>query len=122
MIEPYNATNNFDIVCFSDEHRINIAGYSLLRADHPSNMKKRGICIYYTDFLPLVKKDDITDLNKVLVAEIIVDNKKCFFTCLYKLPSQNFDQFSDFCKDCNIHLNNIKTIDHQALLLLVILC
>ena len=55
LIEAYIATNNFDIVCLSetfldssipnDDHRINIAGYSLLRADHPSNTKKGG-CLY----------------------------------------------------------------------------
>ena len=30
-----------------------------------------------------------------------------FFTCLYRSPSQNCDQCSDFCKDCSILLNNI---------------
>ena len=66
LIEAYIATNNFDIVCLSetfldssipnDDHRINIAGYSLLRADHPSNTKKGSVCIYYKDFLPVIKK------------------------------------------------------------------
>ena len=121
LIEAYIATNNFDIVCLSetfldssipnDDHRINIAGYSLLRADHPSNTKKGGFCIYYKDFLPLIKKDDITDLKECLVMEIIVDGKKCFFTCLYRSPSQNYNQFSDFCKDFSILLNNIN--DHR---------
>ena len=95
----------------NDDHRINIAGYSLLRADHPSNTKKGGVCIYYKDVLPLIKKDDITDLKECLVTEIIVDNEKCFFTCLYRSPSQNCDQFSDFCKDFSILLNNIN--DHR---------
>ena len=48
-----------------------LAAYSLVRADHPNNMKKGGVCVYYKDFLPLIKKG--------LVMEIIVDNKKCFF-------------------------------------------
>ena len=34
-----------------------------------------------------------------------------FFTCLYRSPSQNFDQFSDFCIDFSILLNNIN--DHR---------
>ena len=82
-------TNNFDVVCFSetfldssipdDDHRINIAGYSLLRVDLPSNTKKGGVCIYYKDFPSLIKKDDITDLKECFVTEIIVDNEKCFF-------------------------------------------
>ena len=65
LIGAYIATTNLDIVCLSetfldssipnDDKRIDIAGYSLLRADHPSNTKKRGVCIYHKDFLPLIK-------------------------------------------------------------------
>ena len=101
--EAYIATNNFDIVCLSDtfldssissdEDIINTAGYWLSRADHPCNMKKGGVCNYYKNFLPLIKKDDITDLKECLVTEITVDNEKCSFTCLYRSPSQNCDQF-----------------------------
>ena len=86
LIGTYIATNNFDIVCLSetfldssipnDENRINIAGYSLLRADHPSNTKKGGVCVYYKDFLPLIRKYDITDLKECLVMEITVENEK----------------------------------------------
>ena len=36
----------------NDENRINIAGYSMLRADQTNNTKKGGVCIYYKDFLP----------------------------------------------------------------------
>ena len=62
LIEAYIASNNFDIACLfetfldpsipNDENRINIAGYSMLRADQPNNTKKGGVCIYYKDFLP----------------------------------------------------------------------
>ena len=90
------------------DNRINIAGYSLLRADHPSNTKKGGVCVYYKDFLPLIRKFEITDLKECLVTEITVENEKWFLTCLYRLPSQNCDQFSYFCKD------------HHALVSLVI--
>ena len=86
LIGTYTATNNFDIVCLSetfldssipnDENRINIAGYSLLRADHPSNTKKGGVCLYYKDFLLLIRKYDITDLKECLVMEITVENEK----------------------------------------------
>ena len=72
LIEAYIATNNFDIACLSetfldstipnDDNRIKIAGYSLVRADHLSNTKKGGVCTYYEDFLPVIKKDDITDI------------------------------------------------------------
>ena len=121
LIETYNATSSFDIVPLSetfldsiipsDDNRINVAGCSLLRADHPSNMKREGVCIYYKDCLPLIKKDYITDLKECLVTEITVDNKKWFFMCLHRSPRQNCDQFSDFCKDFSTLLNNIN--DHR---------
>ena len=86
LIGTYIVTNNFDIVCLSetfldssipnDDNRINIAGYSLLRADHPSNTKKGGVCVYYKDFLPLIRKYDITDLKECLVTEITIEKEK----------------------------------------------
>ena len=66
----------------NDANRINISGYLLIKADHPSNMKKGGTRIYYKDFLALLKKDDITDLKECLVTEITVDNEKCFYVRL----------------------------------------
>ena len=42
--------------------------------------------------------------------KIIVDNIKYFFTCFYRSPSQNCDQFNDFCNDCSI--NNMN--DHRS--------
>ena len=61
IIEAYIATNNFDMVCWSeafldssisnDDKRIKIGGYLLLRVDHPSNTKKGGVCIIKTSYL-----------------------------------------------------------------------
>ena len=52
LTEEYIATSNFDVVCLSenfdsgisnDDNRINVARYSMIRADHLSNMKKGGV-------------------------------------------------------------------------------
>ena len=62
LIEAYIATKIFDIVCLSETFldssipnngdRINIAGYSLLRADHPSNTKREvSVFIIKTSYL-----------------------------------------------------------------------
>ena len=37
----------------SDSDNLKIPGYELIRADHPSNQKRGGICIYDKDFLPI---------------------------------------------------------------------
>ena len=67
------ANNNFYIMCSTetfldsiiskDKIRINMAGYSLIRADHPRNTIKGGVCIYYR-VLRLIKKDDISDIKE----------------------------------------------------------
>ena len=36
-----------------DGERLYIKRYSMIRADHPSNTKKWGVCIYYKESLPL---------------------------------------------------------------------
>ena len=30
-----------------------IRGYNLVRADHPDNIKRGGVCIYYKESLPV---------------------------------------------------------------------
>ena len=40
-----------------------INGYSLLRAEHPSNTKRDGICMYYKNCLPAMRRTDLSDLS-----------------------------------------------------------
>ena len=73
-----------------------INGYSLLRANHPSNSKRGGVCLYFKEHLPLIRRNDLNILQECLVTEIIVDNKKCFFACLYRSPNQNHEELENF--------------------------
>ena len=41
--------------------------------------KKGGVCMYYKEHLPVIKRDDLCTLKKCLVTEIIADKKKLFF-------------------------------------------
>ena len=60
----YISAHNFDIICISetylnsdtsdDDENLKIAGYSLIRADHPSNIKRGGVCIYYKHSLAFI--------------------------------------------------------------------
>ena len=82
------------MVCLSDTfldskvsqygENIMINGYSLLKADHPSNSKsKRGrVCLYFKKHLQLVRRNDLSILQKCLGTEILLGNEKYFFTCL----------------------------------------
>ena len=66
----------------NDDVRMRIEGYNPLRADHPSNKKRGGVCMYYKEHLPIIKRDDLCSLKECLVKEIIVGKKKLFF-CVY---------------------------------------
>ena len=57
LLEAYAITHNFDIVCLSEtfldssysngDPRLQLSGYSLVRADHPLDTKRGWFCIYY---------------------------------------------------------------------------
>ena len=40
--------------------RINFEGYSLLHEVHPVDTKGRSACIYYKEFIPLIKENGLT--------------------------------------------------------------
>ena len=56
-LEAYNSVLIYDFICISkmyldstissDNNNLNISGYNLTRADHPSNSKRGSACIYY---------------------------------------------------------------------------
>ena len=106
LLEAYNALHDFDLICVSetfldtdyssDDARLNIEGYTMIRSDHPSNTKRGGVCIYYKDHLPFVRRNDITVLDECIVGEIRVKNSKCFVTCIYRSPSQTADETNIF--------------------------
>ena len=67
-------------------------GYSLLRADHPSNTKRGGICIYCKETLvPKVKSTPY--FNESLLCKVTVGSRKCIIGSVYRSPSQNSDEF-----------------------------
>ena len=57
LLQAYNAVHKYDIICLSetylncsiryDDDNLEIPGYNLIRADHPSEDKRGGVCIYY---------------------------------------------------------------------------
>ena len=68
-------------------------------------MKKGGVCI--KEHIPLILRDDINTLDNCPVTEIRSQNEKCFLTCIHRPPSQNQDEFENFCTNFDILLNNI---------------
>ena len=117
LIEAFINTHNFDIICLSEtfldstipknDENINIKGYSLLRADHPGNSKRGGVCLYYKEYLPLIARNDISCMQECLVTELSMNNEKCFFTCLYRSSSQSHEELDIFCSNLDLLISNI---------------
>ena len=78
-----------------------------MRSDHSNGSKKSEVCIYYKQNIPLIKRDDIFTLNNCFVTEIRSQNEKHFLTCIYCSPSQNHDEFQNFCVNFDTLPNNI---------------
>ena len=108
LIEAFINTHNFYIICLSEtfldstipqnDENINIKGYSL-RADHPGNSKRGGVCLYYKEYLLFIARNDISCMQECLVTELSMNNEKCFFTCLYRSPSQIHEELDTFAPE-----------------------
>ena len=117
MLEAYNALHNYDLICNSEtfldsshsdsSHPLKLDGYNLIRADHPSNLKRGGVCIYYKVHLPLKIRNDISPLDECLVVEIKANKQKCFVSCLYRSPSQTNVELNSFCDGLETTFSNL---------------
>ena len=110
----YIFSNKIDILCLSetflnpdiscDNNNLQLPGFYLIRADHPSNTKRGGVCIHDLNFLPL-KLINIHYLNKCITFEIKIGDKICNFVSLYRSPNQSEDDFENFCNNFELTLN-----------------
>ena len=67
LLEAYSKINKFGIICVSesyldstfssDSEDINIKGYKLVRANHPINTKRVGVCSYFTQQCNTIDND-----------------------------------------------------------------
>ena len=89
----------------------------MMRADHPSNIKRGGVCLYYKEQLPIIRRDDIYSVKECLVTEITVKNERYFLTCLYRSPSQNRELFQSFSESLDIPMNNITSLNPAFLII-----
>ena len=81
---------------------MDVLGYNLFSADHASNTKLGGVCIYYQNYLPL-KIICIHYLQEWINFEIMIGGKLCRSVSLYCSPNQSEDDFESFAN--NVELN-----------------
>ena len=77
------------------DNLLEVDGYNLVRADHPDNIKRGGVCIYYKESLP-VRVISLPYLKEDLVLEMNDNNKKMIVSVIYRSPSQNNREFDSF--------------------------
>ena len=112
IIEALQASTDFHIfsICESwlnekiSAEKIKIAGFGEkpLRADCPeaSIHPRGGFLLYFKEDLPLIPRNDLCFLKECIVAEIkLSNNKKIFFTVLYRSPSQSSAELKEFIKN-----------------------
>ena len=115
LLTAYNLIHNFNIIYISEtflnsetapnDPNLEIPGYNMYRADHPSNCK-RGVSIFYKATIPL-RVLNISNLSQCINFEVSIANKICRFIHLYRSPSQTQDEFQIFRSNLELNLNSL---------------
>ena len=103
QLKAYNSLYKYDFICLSEtyldsttpDELIEIKGYKPVRADHPDNIKRGGVCIYYKESLP-VRDINLSYFKEALLLEMDYNNKKVIVSVIYHSPSQNNNEFNLF--------------------------
>ena len=100
LLQAMATTHEYDIICLSEtfldssfnslDDRINIEGYNLLRADHPNDNKRGGVCMYFKEHLPILRRDDLCNLPECLVTEIRMGKKEMLLHVLLQISKPEF--------------------------------
>ena len=127
LLNAYTSLNRFHIICLSETHfgssilshdpNLEVQGYDLIRADHLSNVKRGGVCIYYKNHLPL-KLININFLYQCLTIELNIKNKLCVLVALCRSPSQSHNELSNFVT--NLHSTLLATTLKKPFLTMVL--
>ena len=118
--QAFNLVHKFDNLCIlethfdssvsKDDNALSIEGYSMIQADHPSNAKRGGVCIYYNDKISVRQISNI-NLLEYLACEFVIGKKKGYVITLYHSPSQNQSEFEHFLLSLENLLCNIRSKD-----------
>ena len=115
LLTAYISIHGFDIICLpetyltsttgNNDENLKIPGYIIYRVDHPSDVKRGRVCIYYKTMLPL-KVLSTNFLQECINFEVSIGNKTCWFIHIYRTPSQSQDEFHDFLTNLEMNLDD----------------
>ena len=83
----------------------------MVRADHPNNVKRGGVCAYVRESLPA------RNLSNSYLRECLTPLKGYVIT-LYRSPSQGYYEFQSFTSNLEKLLININSFDPNSVILL----
>ena len=115
LLTAYISIHGFDIICLpetyltsttgNNDENLKIPGYIIYRVDHPSDVKRGRVCIYYKTMLPL-KVLSTNFLQECINFEVSIGNKTRWFIHIYRTPSQSQDEFHDFLTNLEMNLDD----------------
>ena len=108
LTQSYALSDNVDTIFLSEDFldfsieasdpNIDISRCNSLCFDHLSTTKRRGVYMFYKDYLPVIRRDDLCALTECIVTDIKWEKESIFFTCNYRSASQTPDEFEDYCQ------------------------
>ena len=97
QLKAYISTYKHDFICLSETYLdsstpsniSDIEGYKLVCSDHPDNIKRDGVCIYYKESLP-VRVINLPFFKEALLLEMFYNKKKsvCVRNLSFPKPKQ----------------------------------
>ena len=79
----------------SDNDNLYIKDHKLVRTDHPGNIKRDGMWVYFKESLPVSCLPN-PYLKKCSIFEVSINNKRGYVFSMYRSPSQTSDDFYSF--------------------------
>ena len=91
LLEAHNTIHKH-ILCISetylvssvsvDDTTFSLPGYNLVQPDHPSNIEKGCICLYYKENLSL-RSINVPFLPQCVLCEVTFQSQKCYAIVIY---------------------------------------
>ena len=100
QLKAYISMYKHNFICLSETYLdssvpdslLEIDGHNLVRADHPSYIKRDGVRIYSKMSVP-VRVTNLSYFEEALILETTYHNKKVIVSVIYRSPSQSNNEF-----------------------------
>ena len=107
-----------DVICISEsyldstvplDNSLSLYGCNLTHANHPYNVKRGGVCMYYRENVSL-RIISASYFDQCLLCEVTFQNQKGYIAVIYCSQSQSCNEFEDFLFNLEKLINQIKKL------------